>query len=268
MKDQWYGDNRDLVKWGVLLHLARNHGASRIIQVAYWRPSAWPLLQIGGDEYEIPDIVHAHFRKLRAVTELSKEPQIQVINTEFSDRRAYTQHVSNEIANHAGECCLVFLDPDTGLEPRNPGREHVLESELGEIWRQMSPDSILVFYQHRVRERGWIERKRKQFERALGPGRNTAEVATGFTVKGKQKIVLDVAFFFCQKGNITTGRVTTSSGATPAAAPAAAPHVTQDVREDRALLVLTGDQLRVLGTPEALAEIARRKATRVQARTR
>jgi hypothetical protein len=26
MRDEWYGDKRDLVKWGVLLHLAKQHG--------------------------------------------------------------------------------------------------------------------------------------------------------------------------------------------------------------------------------------------------
>ena len=33
MKDEWYGDNRDLVKWGALLELARRFDASCIIQV-------------------------------------------------------------------------------------------------------------------------------------------------------------------------------------------------------------------------------------------
>jgi hypothetical protein len=36
MKDEWYGDKRDLVKWGVLLHLAATFKATRILQVPYY----------------------------------------------------------------------------------------------------------------------------------------------------------------------------------------------------------------------------------------
>jgi hypothetical protein len=41
MKDQWYADNRDLVKWGVLLELCRQFHAIRILQVLCYRPSDW-----------------------------------------------------------------------------------------------------------------------------------------------------------------------------------------------------------------------------------
>jgi hypothetical protein len=43
VKDKWYGDNRDLVKWGVLLLLAKRYAAGRIVQVAYYRPEAIEL---------------------------------------------------------------------------------------------------------------------------------------------------------------------------------------------------------------------------------
>ena len=31
MKDTWYGDKRDLVKWGTLVHLARRENIKQII---------------------------------------------------------------------------------------------------------------------------------------------------------------------------------------------------------------------------------------------
>jgi len=39
MRDKWYADNRDLVKWGVLLTLAERHAAKHILQVLYYRPT-------------------------------------------------------------------------------------------------------------------------------------------------------------------------------------------------------------------------------------
>ena len=49
---------------------------------------------------------------------------------------------------------IIFLDPDTGLELERASLKHVLESELGEIWEQMAPGDVLVFYQHRTNRTG------------------------------------------------------------------------------------------------------------------
>ena len=37
MRDKYYADNRDLVKWGVLLTLAEQHAARHILQVMYYQ---------------------------------------------------------------------------------------------------------------------------------------------------------------------------------------------------------------------------------------
>jgi hypothetical protein len=60
VKDKWYGDNRDLVKWGVLLKLASLYGASRIVQVAYYRPET---IEIDGVSYPMSDAVMVHFSR-------------------------------------------------------------------------------------------------------------------------------------------------------------------------------------------------------------
>jgi len=37
MRNRWYSDKRDLVKWSILIHLARMTAATRILQIAYFR---------------------------------------------------------------------------------------------------------------------------------------------------------------------------------------------------------------------------------------
>jgi hypothetical protein len=88
------------------------------------------------------------------------------------------------------------LDPDTGLEPERPSLKHVLESELGEIWEQMAPGDVLVFYQHRTNRSGepWVDAKRTQFENALGLKRRAAKVA------GLENLAGDIVLFYRQKG--------------------------------------------------------------------
>jgi len=44
MKDTWYGDRRDLVKWGTLVHLARSEQIMTVIQVAFLRKGERPPL--------------------------------------------------------------------------------------------------------------------------------------------------------------------------------------------------------------------------------
>lgn len=196
MRDQWYGDNRDLVKWGVLLNLARHHAAKRILQVAYLRPSGWAQLEIDGQQCPIPAAVLRHFRSVRNITGLSADPRIEVVEAPFDDRHTYMQAVLEAIATRRDrELCVVFLDPDTGLSPRVPTLAHVLESELAEIWDSMPLGDVLAFYQHQTNRNGepWIKPKREQFEKVLGLSRGTGKLAVG------TGIARDVALFYCHK---------------------------------------------------------------------
>ncbi len=71
----------------------------------------------------------------------------------------------------------------------------MLDAEVAAIWREMSPNDILAFYQHQTNRSGtpWIEKKKAQFEAALGLKSGSAKVATG------KKIARDVALFFVCK---------------------------------------------------------------------
>ena len=196
MRDQWYGDQRDLVKWGVLLNLAKDHAAQRILQVTYYRPSEWKPVEIDGQERPIPEAVLRHLRDVRNIGDLSDRPRIEVLETPFVDRRTYRETVLRAIARrHEADTCVVFLDPDTGLAPRTAGFKHVLDSEVSEIWQHMVPGDVLVVYQHQPNRNStpWIAPKREQFERALELPHGTAKVATG------RAIARDVAFFYCRK---------------------------------------------------------------------
>ena len=195
MRDEWYGDNRDLVKWGVVLELARRYGAKHILQVLYQRPSVWEPLVVDGEQIEVADAVLQHFRCCTSVTAIQCQAAVEVVSENFEDRRIYHQIVLQRIRERPEAPGIVLLDPDTGLESRRAGPEHVLESELAEIWRTLRLGDVLAFYQHQTNRNGtpWIEPKKAQFERALGVGNGSAKLAQG---KG---IARDVAFFFIRR---------------------------------------------------------------------
>jgi hypothetical protein len=185
MKDKWYGDNRDLVKWGVLLKLAGLYGASRIVQVAYYRPET---IEIDGVSYPMADAVIVHFsRSVMDIVRLnvgdSPNVQIKVIDLPLSSRDAYMQDVQAALTKLGSpdSPCIIFLYPDTGLEPVNkPELEHVLDSELAQFWDAMRGNDVLVLYQHKTdRKKGssWIEPKQRQFEAALALPNGAAKMA-------------------------------------------------------------------------------------------
>jgi len=196
VRDAYYADNRDIVKWGVLLHIAREFDLARILQVAYLRGSAWGDLEVDGQRVPLPHEVVAHFRDVRDVARMTDRPHIDVLAEPYGDREEYAQLVRERILERVpGEKRLVFLDPDTGLQPAHPKPEHVLESGLRATWDAMLPGDVLAFYQHQTNRDNepWIEPKRVQFESALGLKPGTAKVAHGRT------IARDVAFFYCAR---------------------------------------------------------------------
>jgi hypothetical protein len=198
MRDVWYADNRDLVKWGVLVELAARHEMRHILQVLYYRPTQWPDIEIEGQRVPLPDSVRNHFRLVTSVRSLRCPPKVEVIEDPFVDRSSYLNIVQERIRRRAESPGIVFLDPDTGLEPASPGPEHVLRSELADIWRALPMGDLLVFYQHQTNRTGapWVESKKAQFEQALGLRAGGAGLARA------PRIAADVAFFFARKANL------------------------------------------------------------------
>jgi hypothetical protein len=56
---------------------------------------------------------------------------------------------------------LIFLDPDTGLEVKNPTQRHLLFEEVTSIYDHMDHMSVLMIYQHlpRVTSEGYIKKQ-------------------------------------------------------------------------------------------------------------
>lgn len=196
MRDKWYSDNRDLIKWSVLLLLARRAGADRIIQIAFLNPSEFCQVEIDDESHQIPREVLFHFRDIRNIVGLSRHPRISVLDCKLGDRANYLCAALNYVASFSHERCLVFLDPDTGLEPGRGGdAKHVLNSEARAFWDALPQESVLVFYQHETNRAGrpWIQEKRAQLSGALGIAMENVGVASGLT------IARDVAFFHASK---------------------------------------------------------------------
>ncbi len=197
MKDQYYADHRDLVKWSVLIRLAEQYGLSQIIQVAYLRPSIFSMVDIGGQEMELPSQVLSHFRNILNITTLHHEHiSINVFDHFFDNRQAYHDAVTQYLTEFEDELRLIFLDPDTGLEPlRRYDFKHVRGLEVHSIWSQLRPNEVFAFYQHKTNmaDIPWIEEKRSQLASAIGVGES------GVMVGQSRAIANDVVIYYAIK---------------------------------------------------------------------
>ncbi|SHK16761.1 hypothetical protein SAMN02745216_03002 [Desulfatibacillum alkenivorans DSM 16219] len=191
MRNQWYGDGRDLIKWGTLISIAQSQNFTKIIQVAYFRPdSQRPIIKSNNSLIEIPDSVYNHFRNINDIKRLSwfTGIDIEVIDDLYDKRKRmdYTEKMLPRITGNNGPL-LVFLDPDTGLAVKNPGNKHVTVEEVATIWNALKPSDCLVLYQHSFRDTDWLEIKKAEFESAIGCN----DVISYRSVKGGT----DVVFF-------------------------------------------------------------------------
>jgi len=173
MRNQWYADGRDLIKWGVLLHLAESWNLKRIVQVAYLRPdTSLPTLECKAKTIQVSDLVLSHFRDIRDIRRLAKSSglDIGVIETPYepNSRTDYSLKVIEQYRNEIKKPTAVFLDPDTGIAERNAKPEHVTSAEVSSIWNALAPSHWLILYQHSNRHKEWLSNKRDEFSRAIG----------------------------------------------------------------------------------------------------
>ena len=65
---------------------------------------------------------------------------------------------------------LILLDPDTGLEVKNPTERHLLFDEVKMIFRQMDARSVMMIYQHipRVRREEYLRRRCRELADSTG----------------------------------------------------------------------------------------------------
>ena len=200
MRDQWYGDNRDLVKWSALVYLARREAVSAILHVAMYRPGSAPApLATAHGKVDPPAEVFRHFRDLDDIQRLGVATglAIEVVKEPFTDRTAYFGRVCERVRAPHGGSLLVLLDPDVGLAPEIHGPEHVTSTEVAAVFAALRPGDLLVCYQHARRQKDWRGRARRAFANAPGMPSFEVEVL-------QSEVARDVLLLAVKKKNVSS----------------------------------------------------------------
>ena len=171
VKDIWYGDRRDLVKWATLAHLAERHSLMTIVQVPYLRFGARGTLQFDDGQVPILSEVWSFFRDITAVRSLGDilRRQIVVIDEPFvPGRRPAYRHRVVEAVKALESPKIVLLDPDTGLAPAKPTSKHATREDVAAVWEVLQPGDWLAVYQHRSHNKTWKQDAAKRFASMCG----------------------------------------------------------------------------------------------------
>ncbi|MCH8919811.1 MAG: hypothetical protein IIA23_03785 [Chloroflexi bacterium] len=176
MKNQYFGDIRDLFKYDLIQTIVAQ---SRILKRCIWVPMLTSNDNSSDGEQRRDPRAGLHNQELKAFLDnynkgrsernishlqsvkFFREPQVLVFslrgeNGEFladfnhPSRRGYFAKVEKALQPNS----LVFLDPDTGIEtPSNQRSErHVLRREISHLYSAMDASSALMIYQHHRRE--------------------------------------------------------------------------------------------------------------------
>lgn len=181
MKDQYFGDTRDLFKFDLLESLLKSSGGPR-------RLTYVPMLtrpdqsRHGGRHLAESTETGSRNAPLRtfltrcADTEMHRVTQIKrhfgaeeiAISIYRENASSYFEHQSrgvyfDGIGGDLLSDSLVFIDPDIGLEVSKPDERHLLNSEVTALYDRMDERSVVVIYQHFPRvERSKYVRDRQE----------------------------------------------------------------------------------------------------------
>ena len=205
MRDWWYGDKRDIVKWGTVLALARKRSIPAVLQVALYRPDRTNYhLTVDGTSEHLPVEVIRHFRDIDHIQRLAANVNLRIdihkdlfqwhrkFHTREDFRKAYFNKVTIKIKRYS-DPVIVFLDPDTGIAPENYNYKHVTPQEIQSILRAMKSGDVFLFYQHaRQRDRDWLNSTKEEFSQAAG-------ISVPVDTITCNEIANDVAFFVVER---------------------------------------------------------------------
>jgi len=166
MRLRWVGDARDYVKWDCVFENADELFVSYV-----------PMLRTDVDPVCRHKKVKDHFDKRKDLSQFGDLFPNRYSLFEF-DGEEYSKSVADRYFESVVEKLkeiqrehrvLVFIDPDTGIEPASGAKdEHLRWKDIRLVWGTLRCEDKLIIYQHAPREKDWIQRLKERTARELG----------------------------------------------------------------------------------------------------
>ncbi len=163
MKNQYFGDNRDLFTYDLIYHVMKSGLVEHLTFIPmltenddkpHGQKVDRKLAKAGTKNKELiaflDDCVKNEKRDIKQLESYFIKNGIKMTlyardkYFTHSGRKEYFVQIGDELPGKS----LVFLDPDIGLEVKHPGKEHVLFSEVKDLYQRMDKSSILMIFQY------------------------------------------------------------------------------------------------------------------------
>lgn len=204
MKNQYFGDNKDLFKYDLALEIMRaglvehftfvpmltkpdetKHGGKNNRNQARAGTENKELISflnecINEERKDIEQMVDFFKRYGIKMTIYGKDGYFS-----HQERQFYFDGIESRLLSRA----LILIDPDNGLEVKNSGEKHILYSEVKGLYERMDGGSILMVYQYfpRIPHQQYLEGRMQELKER---------------VNGNYPVCIsdsEVAFFFLAK---------------------------------------------------------------------
>lgn len=182
MKNQYFGDNRDLFKYDLVLHLIEN---VNFLEHFTFIPMLtendgrtdgnrrdYSKAKAGVNNEALKEYLKEKPRSVKEIKGffVSRGIPITIYKEDgyftHGNRHDYFNGIDQKLLLNS----LVFVDPDNGLEVKNPSEKHILYREAKMIFERMDKNSVLMIYQHFPRQKHgqYFEDKRNEIKDKIG----------------------------------------------------------------------------------------------------
>jgi hypothetical protein len=164
MKNQYFGDNKDLFKYDLALTIMQAGLAEHFTFVPmltepdrtkHGKKADRSYAKVGTENKELVNFMDECIKRgqqnIEQMTSFFQRYGIRM--TIYYDGDSYFSHWKRQayfagIKNGLLSKSLILIDPDNGLEVKRSGEKHLLYSEVKGLYERMDEDSILMIYQY------------------------------------------------------------------------------------------------------------------------
>jgi hypothetical protein len=155
MRKQWFGDTRDYVKWSFVYSEASPNAS--VCYIAMARPD-----EIKGTVHPTVIRFFDKSKDLGLVREMFSEHFLALLDGYGkAQRHEYFDQAESLIKEgQSMDRVVIFIDPDTGIEPPSGGdSRHICLADLRRLCDLLRSGDKLIVYQHApiMRKKTWIE---------------------------------------------------------------------------------------------------------------
>jgi len=175
MNPQFFGDDLDLFKYDLIINIMTEfkpdlHCFYFIPMMTRYCPKVKKGIP-GSENDELIDHLYRVFdneiieKYCNSVQDYfsSRPVRVKIFRRLFFSSETRDKYFSNAKLL-LPERSLIFLDPDTGLEPQKLSEKHLAYQELQMIYDKMDNHSILMVYQHHQQYKKTLEEYQKRIE--------------------------------------------------------------------------------------------------------